>query len=66
MGLVIPGSVQSNRDRADLIALRRLGMVDDCAKVVEFPDYIMGTLIPPLRTQRDAAVLGLDRHHVRR
>jgi 3-oxoacyl-[acyl-carrier protein] reductase len=34
---VIPGSIQSNRDRAELVALRRLGTVEDCAKVVEFP-----------------------------
>ena len=36
MATVIPGSVQSNRDRAELVALRRLGMVEDCAKVIEF------------------------------
>jgi 3-oxoacyl-[acyl-carrier protein] reductase len=36
MQTVIPGSSQSNRDRADLVALRRLGTVEDCAKVVEF------------------------------
>jgi 3-oxoacyl-[acyl-carrier protein] reductase len=36
MATVIPGSVQSNRDRAELVALRRLGTVEDCAKVVEF------------------------------
>jgi 3-oxoacyl-[acyl-carrier protein] reductase len=29
-------SIQSNRDRAGLFALRRLGTVEDCAKVVEF------------------------------
>ena len=34
--IIIPGSSQSNRDRTKLIALRRLGMVEDCAKVVEF------------------------------
>jgi hypothetical protein len=36
MATVIPGSIQSNRDRAELVALRRLGTVEDCAKVVEF------------------------------
>jgi hypothetical protein len=36
MATVIPGSVQSNRDRAELVALQRLGTVEDCAKVVEF------------------------------
>jgi 3-oxoacyl-[acyl-carrier protein] reductase len=46
MATVIPGSSQSNRDRAELVALRRLGTVEDCAKVVEFlatdlSDYIM-------------------------
>jgi hypothetical protein len=32
----IPGSSQSNRGRAELVALRRLGTIEDCAKVVEF------------------------------
>ena len=36
MATVIPGSSQSNRDRSELVALRRLGSVEDCAKVVEF------------------------------
>jgi NAD(P)-dependent dehydrogenase (short-subunit alcohol dehydrogenase family) len=36
MQTVIPGSSQSNRGRAELVALRRLGTVEDCAKVVEF------------------------------
>ena len=36
MQTVIPGSSQSNRDRAGLVALRRLGTIEDCAKVVEF------------------------------
>jgi len=36
MATVIPGSIQSNRDRAELVALRRLGTVEDYAKVVEF------------------------------
>src|ERR1700693_216446 len=36
MATVIPGSSQSNRDRAELVALRRLGSIEDCAKVVEF------------------------------
>jgi NAD(P)-dependent dehydrogenase (short-subunit alcohol dehydrogenase family) len=48
---VIPGSTQSNRDRAELVALRRLETVEDCAKVVEFlatdlSDYVMGAVIP--------------------
>ena len=47
MSTVIPGSSQSNRDRAELVALRRLGTVEDCAKVVEFlatdlSDYVTG------------------------
>jgi 3-oxoacyl-[acyl-carrier protein] reductase len=51
MQTVIPGSIQSNRDRADLVALRRLGTVEDCAKVVEFlatdlSDYVTGAVIP--------------------
>lgn len=37
--------------RAELVALRRLGMVEDCAKVIEFlatdlSDYVMGAVIP--------------------
>src|SRR5947209_2422062 len=51
MQTVIPGSIQGNRDRADLVALRRLGTVEDCAKVVEFlatdlSDYVTGAVIP--------------------
>jgi len=48
---VIPGSANANRDRTEQIALRRLGTVDDCAKVVEFlatdlSDYVSGVVIP--------------------
>jgi hypothetical protein len=39
MAALIPGSSQSNRDRAELVALRRLGTVDDCAKVGRVPGY---------------------------
>jgi 3-oxoacyl-[acyl-carrier protein] reductase len=51
MATVIPGSSQNNRDRAELVALRRLGTVEDCAKVVEFlatdlSDYVTGAVIP--------------------
>jgi 3-oxoacyl-[acyl-carrier protein] reductase len=51
MATVIPGSSQSNRDRAGLVALRRFGTVEDCAKVVEFlatdlSDYVTGAVIP--------------------
>jgi 3-oxoacyl-[acyl-carrier protein] reductase len=51
MATVIPGSIQSNGDRAELVALRRLGTVEDCAKVVEFlatdlSDYVTGAVIP--------------------
>ena len=51
MATVIRGSIQSNRDRAELVALRRLGTVEDCAKVVEFlatdqSDYVTGAVIP--------------------
>jgi 3-oxoacyl-[acyl-carrier protein] reductase len=47
MATVIPSSIQSNRDRAELVALRRFGTVEDCAKVVEFlgtdlTDYVTG------------------------
>jgi 3-oxoacyl-[acyl-carrier protein] reductase len=42
---------QSNRDRAELVALRRLGTVEDCAKVVEIvatdlSDHVTGAVIP--------------------
>jgi 3-oxoacyl-[acyl-carrier protein] reductase len=51
MATVIPGGIQSNRDRAELVALRRLGTVEDCAKVVEFlatdlSNYVTGAMIP--------------------
>src|ERR1700726_1731195 len=51
MQTVIPGSSQSNRDRSELVALRRLGTVEDCARVVEFlatdlSDYVTGAVIP--------------------
>jgi 3-oxoacyl-[acyl-carrier protein] reductase len=51
MATVIPASVQNNRDRAELVALRRLGTVEDCANVVEFlathlPDYVTAAVIP--------------------
>ena len=51
MATVIPRSVQRNSDRAELIALRRLGTVEDCTKVVEFlatdlSDYVTGAVIP--------------------
>jgi 3-oxoacyl-[acyl-carrier protein] reductase len=51
MATVIPGSVQGNRDRTELVALRRLGTVEDCARVVEFlatdlSDYVTGAVIP--------------------
>jgi len=48
---VMPGSADANRDRTERVALRRLGTVGDCAKVVEFlvtdlSDYVTGTVIP--------------------
>lgn len=51
MATVIPGSIQGNQDRSDLVALRRLGTVEDCARVIEFlatdlSDYVTGTVIP--------------------
>src|SRR5438552_9270118 len=51
MATVIPGSSQGNRDRAELVALRRLGTVEDCAKVVELlgndlSDYCTGAVLP--------------------
>jgi NAD(P)-dependent dehydrogenase (short-subunit alcohol dehydrogenase family) len=51
VGLSVRGHRESNRDRAELVALRRLGTVEDCAKVVEFlatdlSDYVIGVVIP--------------------
>jgi len=51
MATVIPGSIQGNQDRTELVALRRLGTVEDRAKVVEFlatdlSDYVTGAVIP--------------------
>jgi 3-oxoacyl-[acyl-carrier protein] reductase len=48
---VIPGSMHGNSDRSEQVALRRLGTVEDCAKVVEFlatdlSDYVTGAVIP--------------------
>jgi 3-oxoacyl-[acyl-carrier protein] reductase len=48
---VIPGSTQSDLDPAELVALDRLGTVEDFAKVVEFlatdlSDYVSGAVIP--------------------
>jgi len=48
---VASGGVNANRDPTERIALRRIGTVDDCAKVVEFlvtdlSDYVSGTVIP--------------------
>lgn len=48
---VMPGTADANTNRAERIALRRLGDVEDCAKVVEFlttdlSDYVTGTVIP--------------------
>ncbi|MGC2411157.1 MAG: SDR family oxidoreductase [Stellaceae bacterium] len=50
MATVIPSSSQGNRDRSGLVALRRLGIVEDCAKAVEFlatdlSDYVTGAVI---------------------
>jgi 3-oxoacyl-[acyl-carrier protein] reductase len=47
---VLPNQADSNRDRTESIALRRLGGVEDCAKVVEFfctdlSDYVTGQVI---------------------
>ena len=47
---VMPNQANANRDRTESIALRRLGGVEDCAKVVEFlctdlSDYVTGQII---------------------
>jgi len=51
VGLSVRGHGESNRDRAELAAVQRLGSVEDCPKVVEFPatdlsDYVTGAVIP--------------------
>ena len=51
LATVIPGSAAANQDRSAKIALRRIGTVEDCAKVVEFlttdlSDYVSGVVIP--------------------
>jgi 3-oxoacyl-[acyl-carrier protein] reductase len=51
LATVVSGSIQSNRDRSELVARRRLGTVEDCTKVVEFlttdlSDYVTGAVIP--------------------
>jgi 3-oxoacyl-[acyl-carrier protein] reductase len=50
MASVIPGSARANRDPAARVALKRVGTVEDCARVVEFlttdlSDYVTGTVI---------------------
>jgi 3-oxoacyl-[acyl-carrier protein] reductase len=50
MATVVPNQTNANRDRTEQIALRRLGSVEDCAKVVEFfctdlSDYVTGQCI---------------------
>jgi 3-oxoacyl-[acyl-carrier protein] reductase len=47
---VLPNRSDANANLADMVALRRLGTVEDCAKVVEFlttdlSDYVTGTVI---------------------
>ena len=47
---VMPNQANANRDRTEQVALRRLGGVEDCAKVVEFlttdlSDYVTGQCI---------------------
>jgi 3-oxoacyl-[acyl-carrier protein] reductase len=47
---VMPNQANANRDRTEQVALRRLGSVEDCAKVVEFlctdlSDYVTGQCI---------------------
>jgi NAD(P)-dependent dehydrogenase (short-subunit alcohol dehydrogenase family) len=51
VGLSVRSHGESNRDRAELVALQRLGTVEDCPKVVEFLatdlcDYVTGAVIP--------------------
>jgi 3-oxoacyl-[acyl-carrier protein] reductase len=51
MQTVLPGSSAANQNRTEQIALRRLGTVEDCARVVEFlatdlSDYVTGAVIP--------------------
>ena len=51
MQTVIPGSARANTDPAARVALRRVGTVEDCARVVEFlttdlSDYVTGAVIP--------------------
>ena len=50
VAMVMPNQANANRDRTESVALRRLGNVDDCAKVVEFlctdlSDYVTGQVI---------------------
>jgi NAD(P)-dependent dehydrogenase (short-subunit alcohol dehydrogenase family) len=47
---VMPNQANANRDRTEQVALRRLGNVEDCAKVAEFlvtdlSDYVSGQCI---------------------
>ena len=51
VAMVMPGTADANTNRAEKVALRRLGNVEDCARVVEFlttdlSDYVSGVVIP--------------------
>jgi len=51
MVTVTPGSIQGNQDRSELLALMRLGIVEDCAEAVEFlatdlSDYVVDAVFP--------------------
>jgi 3-oxoacyl-[acyl-carrier protein] reductase len=55
----ILGGSQSNRNRAELVAFRRLGTVEDCAKAVEFLATDLSDYVP-------WAVISIDGGLVRR
>jgi 3-oxoacyl-[acyl-carrier protein] reductase len=49
--LRIDPGFQGNQDRTELVALRRLGTIEDCAEVVEFlasdlSEYVTGAIFP--------------------
>ena len=51
MATMIPAVPRANGTGPKLVALRRLGTVEDCAKIVEFlatdlSDYVAGAVIP--------------------
>jgi 3-oxoacyl-[acyl-carrier protein] reductase len=51
VAIVMPNQANANRDRSEQVALRRLGGVEDCAKVVEFLPGLPRLMRPTVRSR---------------